>query len=203
MSLRVSTRRASGRSVEAGTHETLPLGSTAHFQSVKGLINHAPGRKPLNRLFAPWASIMALEPLGRFGCRSGNSCSAGGTGSSSTEALTSPGPWRPSIHSTFARACSGISSQGTPAEVVESSFLRDIKNPPAVIHRGGLVSTTRLVAHRPHPLSGTTLPGRAGWRGQSPALDAGIKLHLAGGIIKGAEAEGMSVQGTPEALLGW
>jgi len=33
-------------------------------------------------------------------------------------------------------------------------------------------AVTRLVALRPHLLSPTTLPGEAGWYGQSPCLDA-------------------------------
>src|SRR5262245_40907347 len=81
-------------------------------------------------------------------------------------------PCRPSIQATATRANSGTSPHGTPAEVIAGppsaatsvSLFFDIKDPPSGFDRGGLTNrATRFVAKWPHPLAGTTLPGKAGW----------------------------------------
>jgi len=48
------------------------------------------------------------------------------------------------------------------------SVARGNKKPSIGIPRRADTRATRLVAHWPHPLAGTTLPGQAGWRGRQP-----------------------------------
>jgi hypothetical protein len=118
MSLRASTCRVAGNSVSAGSQPTSPLGHLAHFWPVKELMSQAPGRTSRKRARTPAASSMAFDPRGRSSWRYGRLYRMSGTG------ITSIGgnddwadPCRPSIQATSARANSGTSLHGTPADV--------------------------------------------------------------------------------------
>src|SRR5258707_1069293 len=56
------------------------------------------------------------------------------------------------------------------------SVARGNKKPSIGIPKRAGSRAVRLVAQRPHPLAGTTLPGAAGWRGRCPALDVDNRL---------------------------
>ena len=83
---------------------------------------------------------------------------------------------RPSIQATSGRANAGTSLHGTPADVSSGPpseatlvlFILDIQKSPSVWPRRADYRATRFVAEWPHPLAGTTLPGKAGWRGRQP-----------------------------------
>jgi hypothetical protein len=122
----VSTRdralRHSGNATSRGTQPISPSGHFAHFAPVNGLSNQAPGRQPASRLRAPCASIIAFDPRGRCSCKLGRENRTSGTGTSLISGKRPfAEPCRPSIHSTSARANSGTSDHGTPADVTSSS----------------------------------------------------------------------------------
>src|SRR5690349_20309337 len=110
---------------------------------------------------------MILLPRGRSGWSGGSARSVAGTGSSLSDGNASIAePCLPSIHSTSERTQSGISDHRTPADVTSVAqldemlgFFSAMKNPPSVVPRRADARATRFVADRPHPLSGTTLPG--------------------------------------------
>jgi hypothetical protein len=110
MSSRDRTLRHCGNTTSAGTQPISPSGHFAHFAPVNGLSNQAPGRQPASRLRAPCASIIAFDPRGRCSCKLVREYRTSGTGTSLIAAKRSfAEPWRPSIHSTSARAKSGTS----------------------------------------------------------------------------------------------
>ena len=122
MSSRDRTLRDCGNTTSAGSQPISPSGHFAHFAPVNGLSNQAPGRQPASRLRAPCASIIAFDPRGRCSCDLGREYRTSGTRTSLIAGKRSfAEPWRPSIHSTSARAKSGTCDHGTPVDVTSPS----------------------------------------------------------------------------------
>src|SRR6266511_6023251 len=141
MLLSGTTCSVAGNSMSAGSQPTSPLGHLAHLQPVKGLMSQAPGRTSRSRARAPAASSMAFDPRGRSSWRYGSLYRMSGTGTTFTGGNADcADPCRQSIQATSARANSGTSLHGTPADVNSGppseatlvSLFFDMKNPPSV-----------------------------------------------------------------------
>jgi hypothetical protein len=62
----------------------------------------------------------------------------------------------------------------------------DIEKPSIGLSRGGLALMRPISLPKwPHPLAGTTLPGKAGWRGRQPCSGCKIKDSTAATRFKG------------------
>jgi hypothetical protein len=150
-------------------------------------MSQAPGRTSRSRACAPAASSMAFDPRGRFSWRYGSLCRMSGTGTASTDGSDDcADPCRPSIQATSARANSGTSLHGTPADVNSGppsettavSLFFDIKT----LHRfdrGGLtIARPVSLPNSRIPLREPPCPGRQVGEGVSPTLDAERSLTV-------------------------